>query len=196
MLRCSACALVAGDLGDCGSIAGKFKSERDLHVVADARRGGIRSAVLFNRHPRRRARRDDDRCAGASRSVIFLADDGGLLAALVVEDSRPICISHRFEEPGEILGPDAGRSREFQFTAAPSLGLRSGDLLKYKSHFASGAAHFGFAIDGTAVRFTVGDEVRPLEVGKREITSDCEIAVAGEGHLFRSEVDDGRPRDY
>jgi hypothetical protein len=68
------CLLVAGDLGDCGSIAGKFKSEGDLHVVPDATPGRIRSWVLFKRHPRRRGRRDDDRCAGASRSVIFLAD--------------------------------------------------------------------------------------------------------------------------
>jgi len=40
--------LVSGDLGDCGSIADKFKSERDLHVVPDARPGRFRCGVLFN----------------------------------------------------------------------------------------------------------------------------------------------------
>jgi hypothetical protein len=185
------CALIADDLCDCGSIAGKFKSERDLHVVPDARRGSIRSGVIFNhRHRRRRTRRDDDRCAGASRSAIFLADDGGLLAALVLDDHRPICIGHCYEEPGEILGPNAGGSSEFQFTAASNLGFCGGDVSKYEGHFASGAAHFGFAVHGTAGCFPIGDEIRPLEVGKREITSDCKIAVAGELHLFRSEVDD------
>src|SRR5580704_2030020 len=42
------CVLVAGDLGDCGSIAGKFKSEGDLHVVPDATRDRIRSWVLLS----------------------------------------------------------------------------------------------------------------------------------------------------
>ena len=74
------CALVAGGLGGCACSAGEFKSKRDLHVVADATRGKVLPGVIFNhRHRSRRARRDDDLCAGASRSMIFLADDGGLL---------------------------------------------------------------------------------------------------------------------
>jgi len=42
------CALVAGGLGGCACSAGEFKSQRDLHVVADATRGKVLPGVIFN----------------------------------------------------------------------------------------------------------------------------------------------------
>jgi hypothetical protein len=101
------CELVAVGLGGSGSTALEFKRQRNLHVVADARRGKIRPGVIFtHRHRSRRARRNDHRCVGASRSVIFLAVSGGLLAGLVLDNNRPIRVRQRFEKSGEIFRLD------------------------------------------------------------------------------------------